>query len=78
MAKLFKCDVTGATCEGDPAGAVTVDLVKDAMKAEVRLFVKKEGHFAQADLGPEAVAKIQGVLAEIAPKAVADVKGARK
>ena len=69
MAKLFKCDITGDVCDGEPAPVIEV-AVGATLKAEIRLFKRvAPDRFGQADIGPRAAGTIAEILAGLAPEA---------
>jgi hypothetical protein len=69
MAKGFICDLTGGPCTGEPAHVVTVGDNKSQFKAEIRVFRKSDATtFVEADLGPEAVARIKKAAESILDK----------
>ncbi|MCE5257006.1 MAG: hypothetical protein LLF89_09200 [Spirochaetaceae bacterium] len=58
MAKMFKCDVTGKTCEGEAKHVIEAELTED-VRCKLRLFKKvSKTQAVEMDISPEAEEKV--------------------
>lgn len=62
MAKMFKCDVTGKSCEGEPKHVIESEIAKD-VRCKLRLFKNvSKTEAVEMDISSEAEEKLIAAL----------------